>query len=281
VRLVTRNGADKREQFPELVAALKALVVKTDRLLVLDGEIVALDEKGHPSRFQDLQSRVHLKNAKSIAKRAAESPAALVIFDILRDGSDVLIDLPWVERRKRLVSRLRGRLPKGLLLAPSEPDGKAMLALARREGWEGIMMKRMDSPYTPGERSEAWKKLKIEKRQEFVVGGFTAPRNTREHIGALLLGYYDPDGRFVYAGHTGGGFTREGLADMRDRLAPLVRKTMPFTNEPHTNEEAQWVKPQVVVEVKFNEWTSDGRLRQPIFVGVRDDKDARDVVREE
>jgi bifunctional non-homologous end joining protein LigD len=143
-----------------------------------------------------------------------------------------------------------------------------------------VIAKRTDAPYSPGQRASHWLKLKIEHRQELVVGGYTEPRNTRQHIGALLLGYYDADGKFVYAGHTGGGFTREGLSDMARRLAPLERKTSPFATEVRTNERAHWVRPQVVVEVKFVEWTADGRLRQPIFLGVRDDKAAREVTRE-
>jgi bifunctional non-homologous end joining protein LigD len=151
-----------------------------------------------------------------------------------------------------------------------------MLENARRQGWEGIIAKRVDSRYEPGNRSRAWLKLKIEFRQEFVIGGFTEPRNSREHIGALLLGYFDKD-RFIYVGHTGGGFTRKGLEEMYRRLKPLERKTSPFEETPKTNEKAHWVKPEIVVEVKFNEWTADRRLRQPIFLGVRDDKNAREV----
>jgi bifunctional non-homologous end joining protein LigD len=154
-----------------------------------------------------------------------------------------------------------------------------MLARARRDGWEGVIAKRTDSPYQPGVRSKAWLKLKVEHRQEFVVGGWTEPRNTREHIGALLLGYFD-GGRFKYVGHTGGGFTREGLREMHRRLTRLERKTPPFEHPPRTNERAHWTPPEVVVEVKFNEWTADGKLRQPIFLGVRDDKPAREVGRE-
>jgi bifunctional non-homologous end joining protein LigD len=160
-----------------------------------------------------------------------------------------------------------------------EGDPPDMLARAAREGWEGVIAKRSDAPYLPGKRSRAWLKLKIEQRQEFVVGGYTEPRNSRQHLGAILLGYYDGD-RFVYAGHTGGGFTQRSLLAMYKRLRPLERKTSPFSPAPRTNEKAHWVRPDVVVEVKFNEWTSDGKLRQPVFVGVRDDKDARDVVRE-
>jgi bifunctional non-homologous end joining protein LigD len=155
-----------------------------------------------------------------------------------------------------------------------------MVKRARRDGWEGIIAKRVDIPYTPGARSDDWLKLKVEFRQEFVVGGFTKPRNTREYIGALLLGQYDDAGRFVYVGHMGGGFTRLGLREMYELLRPLIRKKPPFVAPPRTNETATWVKPEIVVEVKFNEWTADGRLRQPIFVGIRDDKDARDVTRE-
>jgi len=161
----------------------------------------------------------------------------------------------------------------------SEGDGKKMLEKARRQGWEGIIAKRVDSLYEPGHRSRAWLKLKIEFRQEFVIGGYTEPRNSREHIGALLLGYFDKD-RFIYVGHTGGGFTRKGLEEMYRRLKPLERKTPPFEETPKTNEKAHWVKPEIVVEVKFNEWTADRRLRQPIFLGVRDDKDPEEVALE-
>jgi bifunctional non-homologous end joining protein LigD len=128
-------------------------------------------------------------------------------------------------------------------------------------------------------RSREWLKLKVEFRQEFVVGGYTEPRNTREHLGAILLGYFDGDD-LVYVGHTGGGFNRESLAAMARRLKRLERKSSPFSTAVRTNEKAHWVRPEVVVEVKFNEWTADNRLRQPIFLGVRDDKDPRQVTRE-
>src|SRR5207249_11721645 len=144
----------------------------------------------------------------------------------------------------------------------------------------GIIAKRADSPYEPGRRSRAWLKLKIEQRQEFVVGGFTEPRNAREHMGAILLAFYDANAHLIYAGHTGTGFTRTSLRDLFRRLARLERKTSPFSTTPRTNERAHWVRPTIVVEVKFNEWTADGKLRQPIFVGVRDDKDPREVRRE-
>ena len=279
VRLVTRNLKDKAAQFPEVVAALEKLAAKSDGPLILDGEIVALDGD-EPARFQALQTRMHVKAASDVARHSADTPAALVAFDLLRDGGDVLLRDPWTERRARLERRLRGKLPRGLLLGDSESgDGAKMLEQARKAGWEGIIAKRTSALYYPGKRSEDWLKLKVEFRQEFVVGGWTEPRNTREHIGALLLGYYDGD-RFVYVGHMGGGFTRAGLETMHRKLAPLERKTSPFEVPPKTNEPAHWAKPKVVVEVKFSEMTADGRLRQPIYVGTRDDKDAREVTLE-
>jgi bifunctional non-homologous end joining protein LigD len=157
--------------------------------------------------------------------------------------------------------------------------GSAMVERAAKAGWEGVIAKEASSAYEPGQRSRSWLKLKVEYRQEFVVGGYTEPRNSRQHIGALLLGYYEK-GKLIYAGHTGGGFTRSGLSEMYKRLSPLVRKSSPFATTPKTNERAHWVTPKIIVEVKFSEWTSDGRLRQPIFVGTRDDKKPTDVHRE-
>jgi bifunctional non-homologous end joining protein LigD len=276
VKLVTRNGKDKAQQFPEIVAALKKLAAQAKRPLVLDGEIVALID-GEPARFQELQSRMHVKESHMIERHSSSTPAALILFDILMDGDDVLIKEPWSERRARLVKRVGKHVSKQIRITESvQGDGKKMLEQARRQGWEGIIAKRIDSRYEPGNRSRNWLKLKIEFRQEFVVGGYTEPRNSREHIGALLLGYFDHD-RFIYVGHTGGGFTRQGLEEMYRRLKPLERKTSPFEETPRTNEKAHWVKPEVVVEVKFSEWTADRRLRQPIFLGVRDDKDPREV----
>jgi bifunctional non-homologous end joining protein LigD len=276
VKLMTRNGKDKAEQFPELVVALKKLATQTKRSLVLDGEIVALID-GNPARFQELQGRMHVKESQLIARRSSSAPAALVLFDILMDGDEPLIHEPWSVRRDRLVKRIGKKVSAQLRVTESiEGDGKKMLQKARRQGWEGIIAKRIDSPYEPGVRSRNWLKLKIEFREEFVVGGYTEPRNSREHIGALLLGYFDK-GRFIYAGHTGGGFTRKGLEEMYRLLKPLERKTSPFDETPKKNEQAHWATPQVVVEVKYSEWTADRRLRQPIFLGIRDDKNAKDV----
>jgi bifunctional non-homologous end joining protein LigD len=279
VRLITRNGKDKAAQFPEIVDALSALAAKKKKAFVLDGEIVALIE-GEPGRFQELQSRMHVKETHLIARHRSSSPAALILFDILAAGEDVLLREPWSRRRARLLKEIGKSQSHQIRITESiEGDGEKMLKLARKQGWEGIIAKRTDSTYEPGHRSRAWLKLKIEFRQEFVVGGFTEPRNSRQHIGALLLGYFD-HGRFIYVGHTGGGFTGAGLAEMHRKLAPLEISKSPFEEVPKTNERAHWVKPQVVVEVKFSEWTGDGKLRQPIYLGTRDDKKASDVGRE-
>ena len=279
VRLITRNGKDKSHQFPEVTDGIRALARLRKRPFVLDGEIVAFAGDA-PARFQALQSRMHLQGKTDIASQVASTPSALMAFDLLVDGDTVLIDQPWTVRRKRLERFIGARPPKGVRLGESAAgDGEKLLARARRDDWEGIIAKRIDSTYQPGARSRDWLKLKIEFRQEFVVGGYTEPRNTREHLGAMLLGYFDGD-ELVYVGHTGGGFTRESLAAMAKRLKRLERKSSPFSTPVRTNEKAHWVRPEVVVEVKFNEWTADNRLRTPIFVGVRDDKNAREVTRE-
>jgi len=220
---------------------------------------------------------MHLQNTELVAEQAKEWPAALIAFDILLDGDVELLREPWTARRRHLEELLRGVRSKRIRASDTTPDGGAMVSRANAAGWEGVIAKRTTSIYTPGSRSKDWLKLKLQYRAEFVVGGYTEPRKTRQYIGALLLGYYDREGRLVYVGHMGGGFTREGLADMHERLKPLVRATPPFVDPPKTNEPAHWVEPKVIVEVKFAEWTADRILRQPIFLGIRDDKDARDV----
>jgi bifunctional non-homologous end joining protein LigD len=279
VRLVTRNAKDKSQQFPEIAEALESIAAKKKESFVVDGEIVALID-GEPARFQELQSRMHVKESHVIERYRSSAPAALILFDILMSGDKVLLDETWSVRRGELLKQFGKVVSDRVRLTESiEGDGKKMLDLARKQGWEGIIAKRVTSTYQPGERSKSWLKLKIEFRQEFVVGGFTEPRNSRQHIGALLLGYFDR-GNLIYVGHTGGGFTGAGLAEMYRRLEPLERKTSPFAEVPRTNEKAHWVDPKIVVEVKYSEWTADGKLRQPIYLGTRDDKDPQDVGRE-
>ena len=286
VRLVTRNGKDKSGQFPELVLGLRELAARAGRTLLLDGEVVARAKRRRggaapaSSEFQRLQSRMHLKDENEILRLAIEAPTSLVVFDLLRNGRASLLTRPWRERRDHLEALFDEAADPddtSVTISDNTTRGSAMLTRARRAGWEGIIAKRIDARYQPGTRSDAWLKLKLLFRAEFVVGGFTEPRKTRPYFGALLLGAYDKAGTFVYVGHTGGGFTRDGLAEMHARLAKLERHTSPFVTPPRTNERAYWVAPKVVVEVKFAEWTSDRLLRQPIFLGVRDDKSPRDV----
>jgi bifunctional non-homologous end joining protein LigD len=274
-RLMTRNGKDKARQFPEVAAALGKLGRRLKRSVILDGEVVAL-VRNRPGSFQSLQGRFHLKGAADIADAARSTPAAIVVFDILRDGRESLLEQPLSARRKRLERVLRSP-PAGIRISKSSPNGARMIERARKEGWEGIIAKRNASPYVPGARSRDWLKLKLQHRAEFVIGGFTEPRRSRPFLGAILLGYFDTKGRLHYVGHAGGGFDRESLRALRERLDRLEQDRSPFVEPPRTNERAHWVKPKVVVEVKFAEWTSDKRLRQPIFLGVRDDKNAKDV----
>jgi len=275
VRLMTRNGKDKAKQFPEVIASLETLGRRLKRRVVLDGEVVSL-ERNRPGHFQKLQGRFHLKNAADIATAMQTAPAVMVVFDVLADGNEVLLNEPWARRRERLERLLRAA-PAALRISESSPNGKRMIERARRGRWEGLIAKQASARYVPGARSRDWLKLKLQHRAEFVIGGFTEPRRTRPFLGALLLGYFDSNGQLVYVGHAGGGFNRESLREMRETLERLEQTDAPFVNAPRTNERAHWVKPTVVVEVKFAEWTSDGRLRQPIFLGVRDDKNARDV----
>jgi bifunctional non-homologous end joining protein LigD len=282
VALISRNGIDKAHSFPEIVEALGALRRKLKRPFVLDGEIVIM--RGDvPTRFQDLQSRMHVVDRGAIAAHRKETPAALMVFDLLMDGKQTIVAEPWRERRARLTAlldHLDDDTAATIRLSDVAEDGEALLDEARAHDWEGVIAKRADAPYELGRRSRSWLKLKLEQRQEFVIGGWTEPRNAREYFGAILLGYYDANGKLVYAGHTGTGFSRKSLADLYKRLKPLEQARSPFTTSPKTNEQAHWAKPKIVAEIKFNEWTTGGNLRQPVFLGVRDDKDPSDVVRE-
>ncbi|MEO6878912.1 MAG: ATP-dependent DNA ligase, partial [Gemmatimonadaceae bacterium] len=207
VALLSRNGIDKAKQFPEIVDGLRTMYRRVKRPLVLDGEIVAM-RGNSPLRFQELQGRMHTTNRTAIESHRSAAPTALFAFDVLLDGKHSLVAEPWRVRRKHLAALLPAAARTGTIrLSDTGDDGDKMLRDARRHGWEGIIAKRRDAEYSVGRRSSAWLKLKLERRQEFVVGGWTDPRNSREHLGALLLGYYDK-GKLIYAGHTGTGFDR-------------------------------------------------------------------------
>jgi bifunctional non-homologous end joining protein LigD len=282
-RLWTRNGNDKGPQFPEIVRALKALA-EAGGPLVLDGEIVALDARGRPLRFQALQGRVHAESEATRKRHAAITTTAFVAFDLLADGDRPLTSLPFSERRKALEARVPARrnavVRRGESVRCGSAAARKLFARARAEGWEGVLLKRVDAAYVAGKRTPDWRKVKLEREQEFVIGGFTAPTKgaARDHLGALLVGYYDARGALHYAGKVGTGYTVPMLALLARKLAPLRRPTSPFLDAPRAGAASTtWVKPLLVAQVRYNEMTEAGILRQPSFLGLRDDKAAHEV----
>ena len=273
--LRSRRGVDVTKQYPSLVASLAAQPAAT---MVLDGEVCALDEAGVP-RFQLLQPRINLTRGVDAAKVDAELPVVYFVFDLLYlDGYD-LRAVPLRERKALLQSRL---LPKGDLRVVShvEEHGRDLEAGARRLGFEGVVGKRADSRYEPGMRSRAWLKVKAVREQEFVVGGYTAGEGARRAtFGALALGCYE-DGKLSYAGNVGSGFDERELAAVIERLKALSTEAPPFADAERVQGQVRWVRPELVAAVKFAEWTQDGRLRAPVFLGLRDDIDPKQVRRE-
>ena len=283
VRLWSRLGNEKTSQFPSVVQALTKWAASQKTPVLLDGEIVALDADRRPTGFQKLQGRIHLKEAKDVERIDRAQPVALIAFDILRDGDDDVRGLSLTERRERLERRLASGA--GDVIRVSEQaarDGKAMHDRAKREGWEGLIVKEARAPYHSGRRSPAWRKLKVVNEQEFVVGGWTEPRQTRPYFGALLLGVYEERGSAAlkYVGHTGTGFDQKELARVWKLLRVRETKASPFSERIKTNEPAHWVKPELVAQIRFTEWTADQKLRHPVYLGLRDDKKPEDVVRE-
>ena len=277
VRIWSRLGNEKTAQFPDLVAALTRYAKKLHGPLLLDGEIVALDEKGEPAGFQRLQNRIHLTESNSAA---AAGRVALIAFDILRDGDDDLRPSPLAERRARLERAFRNTGSPILRLSDVvSGDARELFQHALDHGWEGLIAKEAHSVYHTGKRTRDWRKIKIVHEQEFVVGGWTDSRTTDRPFGALLLGYYE-DGGLKYAGHTGSGFNQRELERVMRLLKPLETSAPPFTTRPRTNERPHWTRPEVVVSVGFTEWTDDGVFRHPKYLGVRDDVDLRTVRRE-
>ena len=260
VDLRSRNDLSLNGRFPEIAAALEADPATN---FVVDGEVVAFD--GDQTSFSRLQQRGE-----------HPTPVFFYVFDILRDAGEDVTKEPQRERKARLRKALAFDDPIRFTTHRNE-DGEAFYKEACRKGWEGLIAKRADAPYTHG-RSKDWLKFKCSAEQELVIGGFTAPRGSRTDLGALLLGYYD-DGELRYAGKVGTGFTRETLHHLAARLAPLKRQSSPFDDEVRERT-ATWVEPELVAQVGFSEWTQDHRLRHPRFLGLRDDKAARQVVRE-
>lgn len=283
VQLLSRNGNDKATQFPEIVRTLRALATQLSGPVVLDGEIVALDRRGRPASFTALQSRMHLTGALAIEARTATVPSALIVFDLLREGGQDLRPLPLAARRARLEHLLHVRTSEFLREgAFTAGDGRRVLALAEREGWEGLVVKDADAPYLSGVRSRAWRKVKLHKRATLVIGGWTEPKGARVGFGALMVGSVtDARGKpartargsaatLCYAGNVGTGFSGATITDLLARLRPLARDSSPFADAP-AGRGQHWVEPRLLCDVRFSEWTPEGRLRHPVFLGLRDD----------
>ena len=276
LKIQSRNLEDVTRRYPELRPLSEAL---GSHEVVLDGELVALDAKGRPS-FEQLQQRMGLNSDTEIRRKAREVPVFYMVFDLLYLDGRPLLKQPYRERRARLEElRLSGAAWQ--TPAYERGGGQVMLEASERGGLEGVMAKRLDSAYEPGRRSPAWLKVKNHRRQELVIAGWLEGQGKRAGLpGALLTGYYDEDGRFIYAGKVGTGFTEKMLEELRRKLERLARSGSPFEGGEKPPPKAHFVEPKLVAEFEFSEWTKAGQLRAPAFKGLRTDKDARAVVRE-
>jgi bifunctional non-homologous end joining protein LigD len=278
VHLLSRNNKNFAEKFPEIVDAVASL--ETDDL-ILDGEIVALDKKGRSS-FQLLQG----------IDTSERPPLVYYVFDILRLDGESLLKLPLDERKTRLERVLKNAPPEIRFSASLEGKVGKLLAHAQRLGLEGLIGKRPDSLYEAGRRSGAWIKLKLQHEQEFVIGGYTPPGGSRKHFGALIVGVYEGK-KLICTGKVGTGFNQALLRSLHERFKKIPASECPFENLPDKNSRrygqaitasvmktCHWLKPSLVCQLRFTEWTQDGRLRHPVFLGLREDKRASEVIHE-
>jgi bifunctional non-homologous end joining protein LigD len=278
-RILSRNEKDLGGKFPEVKDAVAALNVHD---AVIDGEIVALDDKGRSS-FQLLQG---------FDMGLVRPPIVFYAFDLLRLNGEDLRNLPIEERKAKLEGLLKK--PPGVIRYSVSFTKKIeeLLTRAQELGLEGLIGKRSGSRYEAGKRTGAWVKIKLYQEQEFVIGGFTGPEGSRKHFGALLVGFYEGKS-FKFAGRVGTGFSKKLLRSLFDELQKIRVESCPFSNLPAPGrnrwdqgltaaemKRCVWVKPSMVCEVKFTEWTRDDRLRQPVFLGIKEDKSASDVIRE-
>ncbi|MCW3027552.1 MAG: ATP-dependent ligase [Solirubrobacterales bacterium] len=270
VRLQSRTGKDLTGTYPEIREAVKT---QGARQLLLDGEVVAYD--GEQTSFSRLQQR--LGNARPSPAQVAAYPVVYCVFDLLELDDEALTDRPLRERRARLEPAIRPS-PALQITEAWRGDSERRFAEACRSGWEGLVAKRTDAPYTRG-RSTDWLKLKCAWEQEFIVGGFTDPGGSRTDFGALLVGYNE-NGRLRYAGKVGTGYSAATLHDLGARLRALETPESPFVDARPVPRSTHWTRPELVGQIGFAEWTTDGRLRQPRFLGLRDDKGPSEVVRE-
>ena len=263
VSLYSRNGIPFDRKFPPIRDTLRKFGFEA----VLDGEIVAVDERGNPD-FQTLQDY----------PKTGKGTLIYYVFDLLHFAGRDLTGLPLV-RRKEILKRILPAAPNVKFSDHVAAEGTLFFRVAGERGLEGIMAKHSQSAYRTGRRSRQWLKVKTKLVQEAVIAGFTEPRRSRKYFGALVLGVYRGD-ELICIGHTGGGFGTRMLREIREKLDPLIRKQCPFLVAPKTNMPVTWVKPELVCEVAFQGWTDEGLLRQPVFLRLREDKSARDVMRE-
>jgi bifunctional non-homologous end joining protein LigD len=262
--LWSRNGLPLEKKFPAVAKALSNLKLRST---ILDGEVVAVDENGIP-RFQLLQR----------FQKQPAAPTLYYVFDVLWcDGEDIT-GKPVVERRRVLERNIKPKA--GIQIGTYiEGEGRALFDLIKQKGMEGIIAKRKASIYRPGTRASDWLKIKARLQQEFVVGGFTEGKGSRQRLGAPLLGAFR-NGKLHYFGHSGSGFSEKGIDEALHRMKPLSTDKSPFDNPPKVKEKIQWLEPKLVCEVEFAEVTADEQLRQTTFLGWRDDKQPEDVVLE-
>ena len=275
-RMVARCGLSRarpRTSPAPTPRSARAVAGQPDRTLLLDGEVVAFD--GDQTSFSRLQQRLGVTNPS--AERVAAYPVVFCVFDLLELDGDDLRDRPLLERRARLTEAVRPSAALQLSEAWRD-DSQRRFAQACRAGWEGLIAKRAQAPYVAG-RSRDWLKLKCVWEQEFVIGGYTDPAGSRTDFGALLVGYYE-GGRLRYAGKVGTGYTAATLRDLGARLRELETPESPFVDARPIPRGTHWARPELVAQIGFAEWTNDGRLRQPRFLGLRDDKRPAEVVRE-
>jgi len=269
VSLFTRNGNDWTAAFPEIAEAVRKLGLDD---ALIDGEAAIVLPDGRTS-FQALQNTSAPGNRGTLV---------YFVFDLLRIDGRTLEALPLEERKARLKILVGARKTGRIRFSEHiEGHGQAFFAEACRAGLEGIVSKRRDQPYRAG-RHGGWVKTKCIQRQEFVIGGFTDPEGMRAGLGALLIGYYEGD-RLTFCGKVGTGFTQKLALDLRARLNRIEQKACPFIPPPSgaLGRNAHWVKPDLVCEVVFTEWTTDGKIRHPSFQGLREDKNPREVIREQ
>jgi len=267
IKLLTRNHQDWTHKINSIVMALEKLKLGNT---ILDGELVALDEKGNID-FQTLQNTLHTNSL---------APLYYYVFDIIYyDGFD-LTSVPLLERKKLLSALLKSSTSDVIHYSDHTiGNGPLVFKNACKHNLEGIVSKEISSTYSQN-RSQQWLKVKCNKRQEFVIGGYTAPQGTREYFGSLLLGFYATNKKFVYCGHVGTGFTQKSLAAVHKLLQKNQTSKMPFSSKPPTLKNVTWVKPKILVEVEFSQWTQEGRLRHPSFKGLRKDKSPTEVTLE-